>query len=75
MKTKNLSDKQRLEKAIKALEIYANSDFWQYRYVCNKIKERNNGLDPVYTSLEVNDRNGKIKNGWEWAKEALEEIE
>jgi len=76
-KTRTLTDKQRLEVASHALKIYANTDFWQYRGAYNKLKKKIHGsfLDPKYTSLEVVDsKDGLMKDGWEWAKEALEKI-
>lgn len=66
---KKLTEEQKLAIAIKALKIYSNIDFWQYRNADNK-------GDPRYTSLEVVDsKDGKIKDGWEWAEEALSLIE
>jgi hypothetical protein len=62
---RKLTDRQKINILTKALKIYANIDFWQYRDVGNK-------GDPRYTSLEVVDsKDGKIKDGWEWAEEAL----
>ena len=81
-----LTPQQKLAKAIHVLKIYGNIDFWQYKNVINetirpKPKDcRSNckpcrKVDPVYTSLEVKDKKGLVKNGWEWAKEILKEIE
>jgi len=77
MKVKKLTDKQKLEIAIHALKIYGNMDFWQYRGFCNKFKKivNRSKLDPKYTSLEVRGRDGLVKDGWEWAEEALREME
>ena len=76
MKTKKLTDKQKLDIAVHALKIYGNIDFWQYRGCCNKFKKVVCGskLDPKYTSLEVVGKDGLVKEGWEWAEEALREM-
>jgi len=75
---KKFTDKEKLAIAVRILKIYGNMDFWQHRGVCNKLRKMVCGskLDPKYTSLEARDNiEGKVKNGWEWAEEALKKIE
>lgn len=74
MKKKKLTDKQKLKIAVHALKIYGNIDFWNFSEARNEFYN-NRGAAPVYTSLEVHDREGKVRNGWEWAEEAIEKIE
>ena len=63
-----LTNKQKLEKAIKTLKIYANSDFWYYNPLAETEGKR-------FTSLEVLDKDGNLKDGWDYAEETLKEIE
>ena len=73
---KKLTEKEKLDIAVHALKIYGNIDFWQYRGCNNRLKKKICGskLDPKYTSLEVHHKDGMVRDGWEWAEEALKEI-
>jgi len=80
MKTKKLTDKQKLAKVIKTLKIYGNIDWWRFKEVYNwHINPDGDPFDgqrksPVHTSLEVKGKDGDIKDGWKWAEETLKEI-
>lgn len=68
--------RKKLAIAKKALEIYGNMDFWQYRGVHEDVSFDGTKTRPLrhryhrYTSLEVH----PIKDGWKYAQEALNKI-
>ena len=59
-----LCSPEKLKIAKKALKFYANIDVWQYKETADR-----------YTNFELKDSNGEIRDGWEWADEALAALE
>ena len=69
-KSKKSREIKMLELAIKTLQYYATTDYWFYKNVKSK---KENG-SPVHTSFELIGKDGKIKEGWKWAENTLEEM-
>ena len=59
-----------LKAATRILRYYANMSIWNYRGVKFDNKENPDLLHTFHTSFESN----PIKDGWEWARDALEEV-